>query len=302
MASFNVGNMNVSPSGWRDHTGKVALGGAALALGLTVTWIGEIPSGEDAVETWLFLLLAFVGGVVLLVYGFREYRRRSLVTNTPTSKVRSLAIGTVELEGSAKSVDEKSVLKAPFSGEGCVLYEYKIEEYEHDDDGSNWETIETGREYQEFYLNDGTGKVLVNPDGADVRLPEDGQYRADSMGELPEPAQDFLKSRASVGVQSGGWFSQDRRYTERYIAPDDHVYVFGKALPKGDSVGGRGSATNPENAVINEDRTTPMFLISDRPEDEVLSSMKWRMIGSVLGGFVVGVGGFAGLVWYLGLL
>lgn len=286
--------------GWRDHTAKIAAGTAAIVLGITVTLIGRIPSGEDAVETWLFLLLAFAGGVVLFIYGFREYQRRSLVANTPTSKVRSLAIGTVELEGYAKVNDEEKILQAPFSGNDCVLYRYKIEEYDSDDDGSNWDTIDTGRKYQKFYLNDGTGEVLIDPGGADLRLPEDGQYRVDNLGELPESGQNFVKNKANVSTQSG-WLQQDRRYTEYYIAPDQTVYVFGKALPKEGGSARRGSPTNPENAVINEDRHTPMFLISDQSEDEVLSSMTWRVLGSIVGGFVVGIGGFAGLLWHLGL-
>ncbi|MFW5929026.1 MAG: LemA family protein [Halobacteriota archaeon] len=66
----------------------------------------------------------------------------------------------------------------------------------------------------------------------------------------------------------------------------------------------RGSppTVNPENAVVNEDRSTPMFVVSDQRESELMSSMTWRATGMIAGGFVLAVGGFAALVWYVGLL
>lgn len=288
---------SAASSGWRDHKAKAAAGVLAVVLGLGVTWIGGIPSGEDAFETWAVILLAFVLGVVVFVYGFREYRRRSLVANTPTSKVRSLAVGTVELEGDAKAGEQ--VFKSPFSGNDCVLYEYKIEEYRQSGDDSDWVTIDQGQTDQPFYLDDGTGKVMVNPIGADLRLPQDERYRVGSFDELPDAAQQFVRENSDVDTQTDEWFEEDRRYTEWYIGTDENVYVFGKALPREDDT---GSVTNPENAVINADRNTPMFVISDRSEEEVLSSMTKRVLGAIIGGFVLAVGGFAALLFYVGLL
>lgn len=282
--------------GWRDHGAKMAAGVLAVVLGVGVTWAGRIPPGEDAFDTWAIILIAFVGGVVLFVYGFREYRRRSLVANTPTSKVRSLAVGVVEVEGDAKAVEE--ALKAPLSGNDCVLYEYEIEEYRSSGDDSDWVTIDSGKKEQPFYIDDGTGEVVVDPSGADLRLPRDERYRVGSFDELPDTAQGFVRDNPDVDTQTDEWFEEDRRYTERQIAAGQTVYVFGKALPRV----GHSSATNPDNAVINTDRNTPMFVISDRSESEVMSSMTKRVLGAVLGGFVLAVGGFAALLFFVGFL
>ena len=287
MASFN----------WRDHSAKIAAGVLAAVLGLGVTWVGSIPPGEDAFDTWAIIFLVFVGGVVVFVYGFREYRRRSLVANTPTSKVRSLAVGVVELEGDAKAGEQ--AFESPFSGNDCVLYEYEIEEYRSSGDDSDWVTIDKGQTESPFYLDDGTGEVMVDPRGADLRLPRDGRYRVDSFDELPDAAQEFVRENDSVDTQTDEWFEEDRRYTEYYIGTDENVYVFGKALPRENDT---GSVTNPENAVINTDRTTPMFVISDRSESEVMSSMTKRILAAVIGGFILAVGGFAVLLAFLGLL
>ena len=279
-----------------DYRAEALAGGAAAVLGIGVTWAGRIPPVEDPLETWTYIFIAFVGGVVLFVYGFREYRRRSLIANTPTSKIRSLAVGVVEVEGDAKP--NGGVFESPFSGEDCVLYEYQIEEYRDTGDGSDWVTIDSGQTDEPFYIDDGTGKVMVDPEGADLRLPQDGRYRVEGFGELPDAAQEFVRNEAAVDTQTDEWFEEDRRYTEHYIGTDDHVYVFGKALPRDDG----GSATNPENAVISTDRDTPMFVISDRSESEMLSSMTRRILGFVVGGFTLAVGGFAVLLWFVGLL
>jgi hypothetical protein len=289
---------------WRDREsygiGSTAIVGsvvAAVALVAVVTWIGRIPwDTEDALEGWVFLSLAFVGGVVAFVYGFTEYKRRSLVANTPTSKVRSLSMGTVELEGRAKPRDEP--MEAPISGEDCVLYEYRVEEYRQTGDDADWVTVDSDETREPFDIEDGTASVMVDPKGADLRLPRDERIRADGFDELPETTRRFVRGNEEVEAQDGDWFDNDRRYTEWRIDPDQTVYVFGEAMPRDDGA----SSVNPENAVVNEDRTTPMFVISDQPESEVLSSMTKRTVGYILGGFAVAVGGFAALVWYLGIL
>lgn len=274
----------------------LATSAAAIAIALTVTWIGRIPSGEDTLETWFYILLAFVAGVALFTSGFGEYRRRSLVANTPTSKVRSLAMGTVELQGAAKA-KERDLLESPITKTDSVLYRYEVEEYRESGDDSRWVTVDSGRQVRPFHLDDGTGDVLVDPEGADLRLPRDARIEADEIGELPEPTREFVRENDEVDPQDG-WFTDERRYTEWRVEPDQTVYVFGEALPRD----GEASTINPDNAVVNEDRSTPMFVVSDQRESELLSSMTRRTVGLIGGGFLLAVGGFAALVWYVGLL
>lgn len=289
---------------WRDKVshgiGSTAIVGsvvAAIVIVGVVTWIGRIPwDTEDALEGWAFLSILFVGGVASFVYGFTEYKRRSLVANTPTSKIRSLAMGTVELQGEAKPRDE--TFEAPITGEDCVLYEYRVEEYRQTGDDADWVTVDSDETREPFDLDDGTASVMVDPKGADLRLPRDNRFKVDGFDELPEATQRFVRENEDVEAQDGDWFDNDRRYTEWRIDPDQTVYVFGEAMSRE----GNASSVNPENAVISEDRTTPMFVISDQSESEVLSSMTKRTVGYILGGFVVAVGGFAALVGHLGIL
>ena len=61
---------------------------------------------------------AAVAGPVLLFCGFRALRLHRLIDNTPTVKVRSMAMGLVEVKG---RIEERSRLTAPFSGGGYGL-------------------------------------------------------------------------------------------------------------------------------------------------------------------------------------
>ena len=75
-----------------------------------------------ALEGALFL----AGGSVSLFYGFSRLKKYMLINNTPTSKIRSVAMGLVEIKG---SVVAKDTLKTPFSNQDCIYYEYEVREY-----------------------------------------------------------------------------------------------------------------------------------------------------------------------------
>jgi len=98
------------------------------------------------------ILLLIVGGV-LLIYAFSYSRVQHGMENTPTSKIRSVAMGFAELRGIA---EPRIMLKSPYTETPCLYYRC---------------TTSIGSESgTSFYLNDGTGKILVNPKHAQMNL------------------------------------------------------------------------------------------------------------------------------------
>src|SRR5690606_33056614 len=81
------------------------------------------------------------------------------------------AQGYLELEGRARMMVGEPI-HAPLSGALCVWYSYKVEEREADYQAgrstSRWRTIERGVSEAIFYLEDDTGRCIVDPDGAEV--------------------------------------------------------------------------------------------------------------------------------------
>lgn len=172
-----------------------------------------------------YLMLGFGFGIFGFFWGFTRLRRKRLIENIPTSKVRSLAMGLVELVGKAK---KKINLLSPFCNVECVFYRYKIERYKKQGKSSSWVTIAKGdSSFAPFYLEDDTGRVLVSPKDAEFDLPHDYLYTTGWGKELPQNLIQFMEYNK---ISYRGLFGSHRlRFTEWYICPDESVYVLGVA-------------------------------------------------------------------------
>jgi hypothetical protein len=168
-------------------------------------------------------MLAGVGaGVVSFLHGFRAWRRLRLIEDTPTAKVRSMALGRVELQGRAEARED---LEAPLTGFPCVFFRYEIEEERGSGRQRRWRTVARGdSSAQGFYLADATGRVLVDPTGAELQLECD--WRATN----PTLSPRLEGVLASHGIDAGGWLLRRRlRFREWLIAPGERIYVLGIA-------------------------------------------------------------------------
>ena len=145
--------------------------------------------------------------------------------------------------------------QAPFTDEDCLYADWHVEEYRHDpnDNDRDWVTIASGTLATPFFLEDDTGRVLVEADeDADFDLSDARQTTIRVGGsETPPPAiadfigddredwdlADFLDdpggaiAEALDGDGSIGHSSNRRRYVQRILPVDESVYVFGGADP-----------------------------------------------------------------------
>ena len=145
---------------------------------------------------------ALLGGG-FLAGGFVLLRKKRLIENVPSSRIRSVAMGFSEIVGTAR---EREMLIARLSGMRCVYYRFKIEKEVSDSKGRRrWSTVEQGQSSQWFYLEDPTGRIVVDPEGADAVL-----------------RQSFQKIE-----RDGGWFSRRMRYTEWRLIDGQRAYVLG---------------------------------------------------------------------------
>lgn len=111
-------------------------------------------------------LLAIAAGAAAVGYGFLQWRRARALTDTPLSRARSAAQGYAAFNGIARMLPGTPT-RSPLTGRSCLWYDYRIEER---GSGRNdgWHTIESGTSDETFALDDGTGQVVVDPEGADV--------------------------------------------------------------------------------------------------------------------------------------
>src|SRR5438445_8453765 len=75
----------------------------------------------------IFAFIFFLCGIFIFISGLASIRRRRLLQDTPTSKIRSIAMGLVEIFGEVVPIKNKT-LKSPFSKKDCVYYQWSIEE------------------------------------------------------------------------------------------------------------------------------------------------------------------------------
>ncbi|MEF8840586.1 MAG: DUF3592 domain-containing protein [Haloarculaceae archaeon] len=261
-------------------------------------WPGEwlVTAGYAAV--------LLVGGAGLVVQGFRRRRQRELMVDTPTEQAESLSMGPSEIAGVARTND-RSPATAPFTDEECVVSTWRVMEYheDQDDDGGSWRLVDRGIDGVPFYVDDGTGSVLVKPHvDAVYEMSDDDEttIRVDAGESPPARIREFVETVEGVDRVTGssGGDDGDRRYHQNLIRPGEEVYVFGAVQPRD----GDGSS-NVENLVVRkvpEDDTTaePMFLIADEPEEHLIAERRWALWRVPVGvlAAVAGVGLVLGLI------
>ncbi|MEW6748773.1 MAG: hypothetical protein AB1295_03640 [Candidatus Micrarchaeota archaeon] len=238
----------------------------------------------------IFLLF----GLALLAGGVQRYLLYQKVSNTPTSKVRSAAVGLVELSGKARM--EKD-MESPISKGKCVFWKVTGEYYYQSKNSSGWREFFRRVSGVPFYLEDGTGRMFIDPKGAEVDIPSDFRWEG-HMKEfkllgftlnkrMDEQVLAYVDGDPSVKSAFRGYSGRRLRVTEYFIGEGDPLYVLGNAEPRE----GASSAVAHENLVMKKGAVEQIMYISDSGETNVKGKMFWGMAGMLAGGVVLsGIG------------
>jgi hypothetical protein len=240
----------------------------------------------------LVLLFAGVlGGIGLFGYAFILLQKKRSVETRPTSAIRSLAVGLVEIIGTAELSGPP--LSAPFSQFPCVFFSYRVEEQQGSGRHRRWSTIAQGTSEQPFGTRDATGIVQVFPQGADLMLQDARTYRNDWLGALPPRV---ITGLAGLGIADAGWLGQKTlRCHESCLLPGAPVYVLGTAQ----EYTAAETSVNESRLFIGRARDGQL-LISDRTELDLLTRWGWQIPLCICSGPAVTVAClFAIFQWYL---
>lgn len=113
--------------------------------------------------------IAVVIGLVLFFWGLKNLRESQVVAQVPESAVGSLAPGPVHVHGKISGED---ALTSPITGVPCYYYKAQVEKWVKQGDQERWQVFKNETEQRSFYIEDGTGHVLVDPQGAEFSLPQ----------------------------------------------------------------------------------------------------------------------------------
>jgi len=231
-------------------------------------------------ELFIYATIGFFVGIYFFFKGFKWLKQKKTIENIPTSKIRSIAMGLVEIFGKIIPAKKQTIV-SPFSNKKCVYYKYTIEEYRKTGKSSHWVTVKKNEQSVPFYLKDNTGKVLVDPTNAKIEIPKDFEYNSHLMRNPPITVKKFLSqnklSHSFLGL------NKTMRYREYFIEPGEELYVMGTA---GDNpyVENTTSTKNEEDVMIQKGNNKQFYYISDKSEHEVLKNFRWKIFGGLVGG------------------
>lgn len=175
----------------------------------------------------IFAFCLCIYGICYFFWGFERLRKKRLIEDIPTSTIRGLAMGLVELHGKAEPT---TLLKSPLTKTECVLFKYLIEESIRTGKSSRWVKIASGDSfYCPFWLNDETGKIMVSSQGAELILPVDYEFATTGIigKEIPNNLIEFMEEN---GIRYKRWLgNRILRFQEWFIRRGENVYVLGSA-------------------------------------------------------------------------
>ena len=244
-----------------------------------------------------WILLAFGGtiwGFTVFIKGFTVLRKKRLMENLPTSKIRSIAMGLVEIVGKVVAVDGK-MLKSPFSNTDCVFYSYEIDKKSQD----SWSEVEYGSNGQVFKLQDDTASVLVDPANGEIQISLDNEINSSFNNDPPQLVKQFLQSRR---ISYKGILGNSRmKFSEYLIVPGANLYILGTA-DDNPFVEDKTALVGVEDIMIGKGETNNPYYISENTESKLVLDLDKETKSSVFGGATLSILGLIAIVIYFRLL
>jgi hypothetical protein len=233
----------------------------------------------------LFAIIFLVAGGALLYFRNRNKQKAALMGQTETSgaaEASGLAPGTlIEVKGTLRCEEP---LTSEMASERCAYYsskvvrEYLERDYDDDDVGGSdrrSEVVAQNEQFAPFSVEDETGSVAVNAEGAEVDAKQVvNRFERNTGSEGPSIALGGATIQLGGGERTLGY-----RYTESILPVDASVYVLGTVQEGG------GIGAPPEDRGHR-------FVVSHRSEEALGQSLGktvlWLGVGGI-GALVVGV-------------
>jgi hypothetical protein len=163
-----------------------------------------------------------LAGMYLFYRGFRLLQRKRLILNTPASKIRSASMGLVEINGLATG---PYVINSPLKQTSCYYYRSVAWQWKQRGKDSEWVKIAEETLHVPFYMDDGSGRLLVDPTGAEMDLHCDmhEEYNRSILLSGPEMPNTVYSFLARHGADS----SKRTKVEEYSIRPKNVLFVLG---------------------------------------------------------------------------
>lgn len=216
----------------------------------------------------LWVVAIVLGTAAFGAYGAYKTRQawdiRSAIVDAGSATAGSLrpGQGAVELHGTAEAAEYS--FRSPMTDQECIAYrlvkkkKVRKRRRDHgDDDGTRvryeWETYEEEEGGAPFYLNDGTGRAVIDGATADLDMEQSYEVSSEDVTKgLGERVFSTIKGLAGAESTEDGpeipdhlvkelqQASNERRFTEWVVHDGEEVYVYGEAVRSEKTPTGQG--------------------------------------------------------------
>jgi len=181
-----------------------------------------IVRSSDPNELLFWCVVGFCAGIGLFFQGFRLLQRRRLILDTPFSKIRSAPMGLVEINGLAIG---PYTMVAPITSRPCYYYRTLVWEWKQSGKNKQWVKVAGECMHVPFFVDDNTGRLLVDPRGADLDLHRDFEQEfCDGFFTTKSPAPPGVTNFLS---RHGIVTSNKIKVEEFCIKPKNSLFILG---------------------------------------------------------------------------
>lgn len=177
----------------------------------------------------MVLFMLFFGGIGVLIglVGLAHLKAYWTMASSDTMPISEVTGGMTEvaLSGTARAIGEP--IRSPFEDKDSVLCTWKIKRPGAGNNGG-WATVASGQEYDPFVLDDGTGEIIVDPNGAEWTLEKESVQRTDTDTPPPQPVRKWLSENDMEPLaEAESPQHKNRRFQERRLDDGEEVSVYG---------------------------------------------------------------------------
>jgi hypothetical protein len=169
-----------------------------------------------------FAVIGAFAGVYLFYRGFRLLQRKRLILNTPASKIRSASMGLVEINGLAAG---PYTILAPITSVPCYYFHTTAWQWQREGRNSKWVKVADESLHVLFFLDDNTGRVLVDPQGAEMDIHRD--FHDEFSTSLFSSTLGFPSNIAGFLARHGVSTDTKIKIDEYCIKPKNALFILG---------------------------------------------------------------------------
>lgn len=267
-------------------------------------------------RAFIWAIIGFFAGIYFFFRGFKKLWEKRLIQNIPTSKIRSIAMGQVEIQGIALA---DVLLTGPYTKVPCVFYHIIEEHLVRTQKSTHWvKDLEVKTDIP-FFVKDDTGAVMIDPSGAETDLPlrytnivGNRRYREWNIMEK-EPIYVLGTAKRLEGIEDKIQREVEARIREIIENPDEKIKldtnrdmwideeewkvarerIKEQVRKEFEGVENNLKQSNHnipdhlQDIVIGKGELDKHFLISNKSEKELVDSYKYRIFFSIFGGVIL---------------